>query len=396
MKKTGKIILLVLVLLLVSLTSYYVGYSKSGAGQTIDLGDGKDDAHINKKLAEIKKIIDRSYLNEYDKKDMEEGIYKGFVASLGDIYTQYFTADEFKALNEQNEGEFGGVGIEVSGENGQFIEVVSPIKDTPADKSGIKTGDKIIAIDGVEFTASQMTEAVKVMRGEPGKEVKLTIMREIDGKNEKLDFDITREIIQVQSIHSQMLEDNIGYVRITTFQAHTGEQFKKAVEELKDKGAEKIVLDLRNNPGGLLDVTIDIADYLLPKGTVLNVKDKNGNKQEYTSDEKYMDLPMVTLINGGSASASEVLSGALKDFKRSEIVGENTFGKGVIQQIMDLHDGTGIKVTIAEFFTPNENKIHGVGIAPTKEVVLNKEATAIGPDALDQDNQLKEAIELLK
>lgn len=398
MKRTGKIFLSILVLLLVALVSFYLGLTNAASktASTSNSSDVLDSAKVNDKLKAIKQIIDTKYLNEYDTKNMEEGIYKGFVSSLGDIYSEYYTAEEYKALNEQTEGKFGGVGIEVSAANGQLIEVVSPIKGTPAEKAGIKSGDKVIAIDDKEFTSDQMNEAVKVMRGEPGKKVKLTIMREVNGKNEKLDFEIVREIIQVQSIHSKMLEGNIGYIQITTFQTQTDDQFKKAYEELKAQGAKKIILDLRNNPGGLLDVTINIADYLLPEGSVLNVKYKDRSEESYPSDKKFDNLPMVTLINGGSASASEVLSGALKDFDRSEILGEKSFGKGVIQQIINLQDGSGLKVTIAEFFTPKKNKIHGVGIAPTTEIKLNEKATKLGPDALTQDNQLQKAIEILK
>jgi len=398
MKRTGKIFLSLLLILLVALGSFYLGLKNAGSqsSSTNNSTGAIDNTKVNDKLKKIKNIIDTKYLNKYDTKNMEEGIYKGFVSSLGDIYSEYYTAEEYKALNEQTEGQFGGVGIEVSAANGQFIEVISPIKGTPAEKAGIRSGDKVIAIDDKEFTSDQMNEAVKVMRGEPGKKVKLTIMREINGKNEKLDFEIVREIIQVESIHSQMLQADIGYIQITTFQKNTDQQFKKAYESLKGQGAKKIVLDLRNNPGGLLDVTINIADYLLPEGSVLNVKYKDKSEESYPSDKKYETLPMVTLINGGSASASEVLSGALKDFNRSEIVGEKTFGKGVIQQIIDLQDGSGLKVTIAEFFTPKKNKIHGEGIAPTKEVKLNEKATKLGPEALYQDNQLQEALRLLK
>lgn len=405
MGKKARIFFGILVLVFVGLCSYYIGSSEKKRGDSGLQNEGKpqsvlsDEKELNKiekKLKTIESIINSKFLYDYDEKKVEDGIYKGYVASLNDVYTEYYNQEEYKALNEQSEGSFGGVGIEVSGMSEQFIEVIAPIKDTPADKAGIKAGDKIIKIDGKEFLAKDLNEAVKMMRGEPGKEVTLTIQRTVEGKPKTMDIKLVREIINVKSVHYQMLEDNIAYIHITSFQAHTAEDFFKAYEELKDKGAQKLILDLRNNPGGLLDVTLKIADYFLPKGNIMSVKYKDGSGETYPSDAKYDDIPMVTLINGGSASASEVLSGALKDYKRSVIMGENSFGKGVVQQVIPLGDGTGVKVTVSEYFSPNNNKIHGVGVKPNVEVKLDEKATAIGPEALSMDNQLKKAIETIK
>lgn len=404
MGKKAKVFFSILILLFVALLSYYLGSTNreelaiNNDNKEVKsvLSDKKELNKIEKKLKTIESIIDAKFLYDYDPKQVEEGIYKGYVASLKDVYTEYYTKEEYKALNEQSEGSFGGVGIEVSGMSEQFIEVIAPIKDTPADKAGIKTGDKIIKIDGKEFLAKDLQEAVKMMRGEPGKEVVLTIQRLVNNKPETMDIKLKREIINVQSIHFKMLDDNIGYIHITSFQSHTAEDFFKAYDELKEQGAEKLILDLRNNPGGLLDITLKIADFLLPKGEIMSVKYKDGSSENYTSDEKHEKIPMVTLINGGSASASEVLSGALKDYGRSVIMGENSFGKGVVQQVIPLGDDTGVKVTIAEYFSPKGNKIHGFGVNPNIKVELDDKAQAIGPEALDQDNQLKKAIEELK
>ncbi len=405
MGKVAKRIFIGLLIVFVGLSSYYLG----ATGKSLEINKGQEESkttniltdknelkNIENKLRAIDAIIDKKYLYEYDQKDLEEGIYKGYVASLNDVYTEYYNEEEFKALNEQSEGAFGGVGIEVSGMNGQFIEVISPIKGTPADKAGIKSKDKIIKIDGKEFLAKDLNEAVKMMRGEPGKEVTLTIQRMVDDKPKTMDFKLKREIINVESVHSKMLEDKIAYINISSFQAHTAEDFKKAYQELKDQGAKSLILDLRNNPGGLLDVTLDIADFLLPEGKIMSVNYKDSSEQVYESDKDHEDMPMVTLINGGSASASEVLSGALKDHKRSEIIGENSFGKGVVQQVIPLGDKTGVKVTIAEYFSPDHNKIHGIGIKPDIEIKLDENAKAIGVEALSQDNQLQKAIEIIK
>lgn len=389
MGKLARSFLALLFIMLVAVVSYLFG------SMSVPTGISNGDQFFTK-LQEIKGVIDSRYLYEYKEEDLTEGMYKGFVSALNDPYTQYYTTEEYKAMQEETEGVFGGVGIEVSAMNGKYIEVVAPIKDTPAERAGIKSGDRIFMIDGKEYGADMMQDAVSVMRGEPGKPVKLTILRNVNGKDEQIDFDIIREIINVQSIHAQMLEGNIGYLRITNFQANTATQFKAAWSALLAQGAKGIVLDLRNNPGGLLDVTIEIGDLLLPEGDVMKSKYADGTEDSYKSEASMDNTPMVTLINNGSASASEVLSGALKDYGRSEIVGMTTFGKGVVQQIVPLKDGSGVKVTMAEFFTPKDNKIHGVGISPTKEVELPETVTAIGPESLSEDVQLQEAINLLK
>lgn len=389
MGKLARGFLAILFIMLVSVVSFLFGSMTATTGMS-------NGEQFFTKLKEIRGIIDNRYLYEFEEKDLTEGMYKGYVAALNDPYTQYYTFEEYKAMNEETEGAFGGVGIEVSAMNGQFIEVVAPIKDTPAERAGVKSGDRIFMINDKEYSADMMQDAVSVMRGEPGTPVKLTILRSVNGKDEQIVFDIVREIINVQSIHSEMLEDDIGYLRITNFQANTATQFMEAWEDLIAKGAKGIVLDLRNNPGGLLDVTIKIGDFLLPEGDVMKYKYADGTMDSYKSDATMNNTPLVTLINSGSASASEVLSGALKDYDRSEIVGTTSFGKGVVQQIINLRDGSGVKVTMAEFFTPKDNKIHGVGISPTKEVELPDTVTTIGPEALDEDLQLQEAIKILK
>lgn len=408
MGKIAKTFLSFLILIFVALASFFLGassvdeYSQEEIAQKNQETKNQesknqelDSKAVNKKLKEIKSIIDSKFLYEYDEKEIEEGIYKGYLASLKDIYTEYYTVEEFKAMNEQSEGVFGGVGIEVSGMSEQYIEVIAPIKGTPADRAGIKPGDKITKIDGKEFFAKDIGEAVKVMRGEPGKDVTLTVVRKVEGKDQEMEFTLTREIINVQSVHYKMLENDIAYIHITAFQTNTDKEFMDAFKELKEKGAKKLILDLRNNPGGLLDVTLNIADFLLPEGEIMSVKYRDGSGEKYTSKPEQEDMPMITLINGGSASASEVLSGALKDYNRSEILGEKSFGKGVVQQVIPLGDGTGIKVTVAEYFSPKHNKIHGEGVTPTIEEKLDDKAQNIGPEAIDQDNQLRKAIEVI-
>ncbi|MCT1796156.1 S41 family peptidase [Helcococcus kunzii] len=365
----------------------------------LNLKGDLDYKKIIKNIDELEKIINTYYLNKYSKKDLEEGIYKGIMESLKDPYSVYYDAKEFKALNEQTTGAFGGVGIQVSPTEDNYIEVISPLKDTPADKAGIRSGDIIMQINNQTYTGSQLEDAVKVMRGNPGEEVKLTILRGKGASRKTLEFVVKREIIKMESVHAKMINDNIGYILLTGFQDETDEDFKSAIKDLKEKGAKKFILDLRNNPGGLLDVALSIADELMDKATVISVKDKNGNKEDYKTEDGSEKFELVTLINEGSASASEVLSAALKENGRSKIVGAKSYGKGIIQQIYpvnNINPGDGLKITIAEFFTPNGNKIHGVGISPDYEVKIPESVTNIGVEHLQDDTQLKKAIELLK
>lgn len=392
-KNLKKIISMVLVLALV-FGGYGLGYKK---GQK-EYGS-KDMVEVANKIYKMKANIDSEFLYDYDSEKMKDGIYKGYLAGLDDQYSAYYNADEFKALNEHTEGEFAGVGIEISGVKGNKIVVISPIKGTPAEKAGIMAGDEILAIDGKAYSNEEINDAVKVMRGKEGEKVTLTIGREEKGEYVRKDIEIIREIIDVQSVYSEVIEGKIGYIYISSFQRHTAEQFKENLKDLKDQGVERLVLDLRNNPGGLLDVTIDLADYLISDGTIVSVKDAQDKTKEYRAGKGSEQIEMVTLINKGSASASEILSGALKENKRSLILGENTFGKGVVQKIIEFRDEnprTGMKLTIAEFFTPEGNKIQGVGIAPDREVKLKDGVRLIGPENIKEDNQLQEAVKILK
>ena len=381
------------------ITSRNTNTNNVDINKSLNLKGDLDYKKVIKNINELEKLIDKQYLNEYDKEDLEEGIYKGMMQSLDDPYSVYYDEEEFKALNEQTVGEFGGVGIQVGPTEDNYIEVISPIKNTPADKAGILPGDLVIQINGQPFSGNQMEEAVKIMRGKPGEEVKLTILRGKGSNRETLDFVIKREIIKVESVHAEMIDNKIGYILLTGFQENSDKDFKKAIQDLKAKGAEKFILDLRNNPGGLLDVAMNIADELLDEATVISVKDKNGKTEDYRTKDGSEKFELITLINEGSASASEVLSGALKENGRSKIVGTKSYGKGIIQQfypVNNINPGEGLKITIAEFFTPKGNQIHGVGISPDIEVKIPEGTTTIGIEHLENDPQLRKAIELLK
>jgi len=351
----------------------------------------------NAKIQQVKKVIDEMYLWEYDEDELFEGQIKGMVEALDDPYSVYMTREEYESFNMETDGIYGGIGIIVTpGEDG-LITVVSPIEDTPGERAGIRTGDKIIKVEGKDYFSDTMDEAVSLMRGEPNTDVQITIMRRNrDETTETFDLNITREIIRLQSVKSDVIEDDIGYIRLTSFDNLTYEDFKKALMEIQSKDVKGIVLDLRSNPGGLLNVSVDIADELLGEGTVVYTEDKYERRQYEESDKKMVDLPLVVLVNEGSASASEILAGAIRDNDRGSLVGTTTFGKGLVQRIRDLPDGSGIKVTVSEYFTPNGINIHGIGIEPDVVVELDEEVEGIGLDYLDQDNQLQKAIEVLR
>ncbi|HZK32862.1 MAG TPA: S41 family peptidase, partial [Tissierellaceae bacterium] len=349
------------------------------------------------KVMEVEEYIGEKYLRDVDKEKLREGQLKGLLYSLEDPYSTYFTKDEFTSLLEETSGSFGGIGIMVTPGDDNFITVVSPIEDTPGERAGIKSGDKIIKVNGEEFFAENMDLAVKEMKGEPDTKVVLTILRIKDGmENETFDLEITREIIRVVTVKSHIIEDDIGYIRISSFDDLTYKDFKEELDNLGKQNIKGLIIDLRNNPGGLLKSTIQIADELLGEVDIVYTQTKDGKKRYERSDKRMVDYPLAILINGGSASASEILSGAVKDNNRGVLIGSTTFGKGVVQQIHGLGDGSGLKLTTSEYFTPNGTNIHGIGIEPDILVELDEDVEVIGIDNLQGDNQLKRAIEEIK
>ncbi len=349
------------------------------------------------KIDSLKEYIDRAYLREVDQDALLDGQLKGMVDALEDPYSIYMTEDEFASFTQETSGTYGGIGVIVTPGEDDLITVVSPIEDAPGERSGLKTGDKIIKVNGTEYFSKNMDEAVKVMKGEPGTKVIITIMRnDKEGNNLVSDIEIEREQIRLVTVKSDIISDNIGYIKITSFDEITYEDFMNHLNSLQKSNVEGILLDLRNNPGGLLNICADIADELLGEGDIVYTQTKDGSREYLKSDKNMIDLPLVVLVNEGSASASEILAGAIKDHGRGELIGTTTFGKGVVQRIRDLGDGTGIKLTVSEYFTPKGINIHGVGIAPDIEVELNEDVENTGVDYIDVDNQLQKAIEVLK
>lgn len=387
--KTLKKVFIGLGLCLLVYLSFSVG-NATGKRTAIANENGIPLAKINK----IENLIDQYYLFDIDKNKQQEGAVEGYVKSLGDPYSEFLTKEEMDSLNQQTEGEYAGVGIVVTPSETGAITVVSAIKGSPAFEKGIKKDDIILKINGKDYNASQMNDAVKVMKGKPNTDVKLTIAR-MENKTSKIfDVNITRRMISLTTVNSQKIGD-IGYINITQFDRKTDKEFIEQYENLKKQNVKSIVLDLRNNPGGLLDSTVKIADYLLPQGVIVKTVDKNKKEDIQKSDDSEQNLPMVVLVNGSSASASEILTGALKDYKKATIVGEKTFGKGIVQTIIPMEKGEGLKLTISEYFSPNGNKIHKQGVKPDVEIKLDEKAKGIGVEFMNEDNQLQKALEIL-
>jgi carboxyl-terminal processing protease len=349
------------------------------------------------KVQNIKTYIKNNYLREVDDEKMLEGQLKGMVQSLNDPYSVYMTSDEFASFAQETSGVYGGIGVIVTPGEDNLITVVSPIEDTPGERAGIKTGDRIIRVNGVEYSAENMDEAVKVMKGKPKTKVTITIMRlDKEGNNQTLDLDIVREEIRLITVKSNIIDNNIGYIRITSFDELTYKDFKENLSKLEKSNIKGLIIDLRNNPGGLLNVCAEIADELLGAGDIVYTQTKDGTREYLKSDKNQITIPIVLLVNEGSASASEILAGAVKDHQRGELIGTKTFGKGVVQRIRELSDGSGIKLTVSEYFTPNGTNIHGIGITPDIVLELNEGVENIGPGYISEDNQLQKAVEVIK
>lgn len=364
----------------------------------VTVGDS-DYTFLNKfrKLASIKNKLQEMYVDydELDEEKLVDGAISGMVNAIGDPYTVYLNKKDYADLMTTTTGSYAGIGIYVSALDGKLV-VVAPIEDTPAAEAGLKSGDVISKVDGTEVTGNDMDKAVSMMKGTPGTEVTLTIYREGEGYK---DVTLKRAIITLKTVKYQMLKDNIGYIRITTFDENTSKNFKAAMDDLKASGMKGLVIDLRDNPGGLLSTSTEIADMLLGKGTIVYTIDANGKREDITSGDSKLDMPLVLLVNGGSASASEILSGAVRDFKAGTLIGTKTFGKGLVQTILNLQDGTGLKVTTARYYTPSGECIQGTGITPDIVVELNEaQQKKYDEGTLDfnEDPQMLKAIEKIK
>lgn len=400
MKKINKVILSSVVLVILLSGAFILG-SKI----TIKNGDKveitKERYELFSKLDRFQDIVDEYYLFDEDEKEMKNSLYKGFFKGLGDPYTEYFTKEEYSKFMESSSGEYSGIGIYISVTDDNQLKVVSPIKGSPAYKAGLKPNDIITKINGDTYLGNQLEEATTVMKGKPGTEVNLGIKRlNKDNELEDLEIKVTIDIVELKTVESSKI-DNLGYIYMNQFGEKTFNEFEQAYNSLKADNVKGIILDLRNNPGGNKDICEKIADFLLPEGIIVKTVDKNGKELVTKSDKKEENIPLVVLVNNSSASASEILSGAIKDYKKGTIVGETTYGKGLVQSLMPMKklgidDDGALKITIQEYFTPKGNKINELGVTPDEVVKLPEGITEFGPEHMETDTQLKKAIEILK
>ena len=369
--------------------------TSNNSGATSILSGLTNESNLTKSLKSIEKLVKSKYLNvsDIDETNTIDGAIAGYINALGDEYTEYIPADKMKEYTESVMGNFVGIGIYmVKNTEKDLVQVLSPIRESPAEKVGIKAGDLITKVDGVSYTADQMTEMANIIKGEEGSKVTLEILR----GEETLTFEVIREKVNTNPVYSEKLENDIGYLEISSFDEGVAEDFKAKYLTLKEQGIKGLVIDLRDNGGGLVDEALKIVDYIVPKNqTTLITVDKDG-KEEVTKskEDKLIEEPVVVLVNASSASASEIMAGALKDLGAAQIVGTKTYGKGVIQQLLTLSNGAGLKITVEEYYTPNKAKINKVGIIPDYEVLLETSITREPTDA--NDTQLNNAKEILK
>ena len=372
----------------ISLYSYFVENPVSVSTQNIN----KD---LTSKLNQYREIIDKYYLGDIDETKLEEGAIKGYIEGLGDPYTEYISKEEMDTYLDDTMGNFVGIGIYMT-KNTQYdkIQVLSTIKGSPAEKAGIQSGDLILSADGIEYSADDMTTASNKIKGEEGTKVILEILRGAG----TIKYEITREKVKVNQVEGKVISENIGYINFSSFDETTAEDFKTQYEELAKQNIKSLIIDLRNNGGGIVDQALKIADYIADKDSVLLYEvDKNGKETvNKAKEDPIINIPIIILTNENTASASEILAGALKDLGKAKIVGTTTYGKGVIQQILKLNDGSGLKITIEEYQTPNRNKIHKIGIEPDEKVELPDSVTNSLIIKESDDTQLQKAIEMLK
>ncbi|GKX30458.1 peptidase S41 [Vallitalea longa] len=351
------------------------------------------------KLHDILSYVDDRYYfeNDYAEDDLYEGVYQGFLGELRDPYTVYYTKKEYEEFQVDTSATYEGIGSIVTYQKDtQQLMILSPFIGSPAEKAGLLPGDIIRKVDNESIQGLKMEDVVaNMIRGKRGTKVTLSIYRASDNSN--IDIEITRDVITVPTVSHEMLEDNIGYIRVTGFEEVTYDQFKEALDDLNLKGQEGLIIDLRNNPGGLLNIVIEMADELLPEGLIVYTEDKEGYREQASSDDlRKFTKPLVVLVNENSASASEILSGAIKDSGIGTIVGTTTFGKGLVQRVFPLEDGSAIKVTIAKYYTPNGNYIHGKGIEPDVEIDIPEELKKKLVIEREQDTQFNKAVEVMK
>lgn len=354
------------------------------------------DSHTVQKINTLAEYIQQTYYEDVDVEELREGLYAGLFENL-DVYSQYYTAEQYQSIYESSvSGTYCGIGASLQQDaKTKDVTIVHVYDNSPAQKAGLQEGDYIVSADEYEANSMELTEFVNHIRGEEGTKVHLVIYRESEGK--ELEYEIVREQLVLPTVSHEMMDEKTGYIDVTEFTDATPEQFSAALEDLKDQGMKALIVDLRSNPGGMLTAVCDMLDEILPEGLIVYTEDKKGEKKEYFSgDEKSLDLPLVVLVNGQSASASEIFAGAIQDRGAGTVIGTTTYGKGVVQTIRSLKDGSAFKVTTNRYFTPGGTCIQDIGIKPDVELeyeFLGKENETY---SYDKDNQIQKALEIIK
>lgn len=363
------------------------------AGNFLDTGVLSDDSRVQK-LEYLEKMIDQDYLGEKDEDQLAEGMYAGLIYGLGDAYSRYYTAEEYEQETSSTDGSYVGIGISMEANKEGGVKIAECYEGGPGEIAGLEEGDVISAIDGEDITEMDTSEVAGLIRNSGKDQVTLTIHRE----DEEKPIEITVEIrdVELHSVFGEMLDDETGYIHISEFTGVTPDQYLETFQSLEDQGMQKLVIDLRDNPGGLLDSVCSILNHVLPEGLIVYTEDKYGNRTEETSNGKDpLEIPLAVLVNENSASASEIFAGAVKDYGIGTIVGTTTYGKGVVQSVRQLADGSAVKLTVSNYFTPKGNNINKVGIQPNVEVKLSTELLNKKEITHEEDNQLQEALKVL-
>lgn len=353
-----------------------------------------DSSHVQK-IEYLEKMIDQEYLGEVDNAEMAEGIYAGLVYGLGDVYSRYYTADEYAQETASTDGAYAGIGVSIQKNKNGGVQIAECYEGGPGAEAGLQTGDVITAINDTDVTDMELSDVVSLIRENKDNTIVLTVFRENEEKSREISVDVTD--VELPSVFGEMLDKKTGYIQITQFTGVTPQQYKDMFAELKDKGMERLVIDLRDNPGGLLTSVCDILREILPEGLIVYTEDKYGNREEENCDGKHqLDMPLAVLVNENSASASEIFAGAVQDHEVGTIVGTTTYGKGVVQELRQLSDGSAVKLTVSNYYTPNGNSINKVGIKPNVEVKLASELLNKDEITHEEDNQLQKALNVIE
>lgn len=392
-----KMIMLVLIVIIVtSLVTAFTTYQYlSNNGISYSKVNTTSLEGLEYTLSQFRSELEKKYIGEINDEELIEGAVKGYVDALGDPYTTYYTKKEMKTIMEETNGNFVGIGVYMTKDlEKNAILIIKPIENSPAEKAGILPGDLITKVDDVEYTGDKLEEASNKIRGEEGTKVKLEIYRNGETKT----FELTRTKVVVSHVTTKVLNNDIGYIAISDFEGECASEFETKYKQLEKQGIKKLIIDIRNNGGGIVDEALKIANMLVDKDSTLLITKDKSDKEEVTkaTEKPIINIPTVVLVNEYSASASEILAGALKDNGKATLVGTKTYGKGIIQELHQLSDGSGLKITVSEYYTPNHNAIHKIGITPDVEVDLSEDVKQQTTIQEKDDNQLQKAIEILK